>query len=631
MRWLVLTGLALAFVWPGARGAAGQSTTPDDPGRVLVLYDLNEADGNGNGVGDSLEIAQTYARVRGVPTKNLLGLNISTTRFYYSGTNAWTDLWNDILAPLQARLGQIGTGTIDVILLSYGVPYRISVPGMASHATRAIDNLIAIPFSVGGPSGPALPSSWWTNPYFEASPSRPPDQGRFNHATYRFNGNPIYLVSRLDGPDVHAARELIEGARYGERYFSPQPGYHQGFGYIDTRYGKYSSTLLDGYPFGYSTYQTADKCVAFGQRFIQAAGLPLKWEPTGAEIGEAGAQYHDNTPALTAPNALFYAGWYNYNRYLDVWDWLPGSIACDLNSNSIKDLHTTTSGTFLPSAFRRGLTAGAGVIAEPYLTGHYRPEVLLYFVLNGYTFAEAACLSNPALAWVSVQMGDPLYSPTRAGRNPVQDRTPPPSPNLGVDVKGGGDAEVYADLDTLGREPDLVTMKVDYGADRAMRLSQGHDKVYRVRKTVALTSLAPDTLYFYRTEVRDPAGLTTPSLRYVFFSTPAAPVRTHVAPPVVQVKHNQTFPLDVVYVVNPDLTALESWKVELIDPQKITYDITFLIYYAILEANIAAEWNTISLHVRLPAVLPPGSYTIKSTVRSGTNIHTASAAVTIGP
>jgi uncharacterized protein (TIGR03790 family) len=631
MRWQILAGLALALACTVARGAAGQATTPDDPGRVLILYDLNEADGNGNGVGDSLEIALTYARVRGVPTENLLGLKVSTAHFYYSGTNAWTDFWNDILGPLQAKLNAVGTGAIDTLLVSYGVPYRITVPGVSSHATRAIDNLIAIPFSVGGPSGPAVPGSWWTNPYFETSPSRPPDMGRFSHATHSFSGKPLYLVSRLDGPDVHAARELIEGARYGERYFSPQPGYHRGFGYIDTRYGKYSSAFLDGYPFGYSTYQTADQCMAFGQRFVQAAGLPLKWEPTGAEIGEAGAVYHDNTPALTAPNALFYAGWYNYNRYLDVWDWLPGSVACDLNSNSIQNLHTTTSGTFLPSAFRRGLTAGAGVIAEPYLTGHHRPEVLLYFVLNGYTFAEAACLSNPALAWVSVQMGDPLYAPTRAGRTPIQDKTPPPPPRLAVTVKGNGDADVIADLDTFGREPDLVTMKVDYGVDRAMTRSEDHDKVYRVRKTVPLTSLAPDSLYYYRTEVRDPAGLTTASLRYVFFSTPAAPVRTHVAPAVVQVKRNQNFSLDIVYVVNPDLTSLDGWKVELIDPQKITYDITFLIYYAIIEANIAAERNTIALHVLLPAVLPAGSYTIKSTVTSGTNLHTASATVTIQP
>ena len=190
---------------------------------------------------------------------------------------------------------------------------------------------------------------------------------------------------------------------------------------------------------------------------------------------------------------------------------------------------------------------------------------------------------------------------------------------------------MIADLDTFGREPDLVTMKVDYGVDRAMTRSEDHDQVYRVRKTVPLTSLAPDSLYYYRTEVRDPAGLTTPSLRYVFFSTPAAPVRTHVAPAVVQVKRNQTFQLDVVYVVNPDLTTLDGWKVELIDPQKVTYDITFLIFYAIVEANIAAERNTIALHVLLPAVLPAGSYTIRSTVTSGTSIHTASATVNIQP
>jgi len=65
----------------------------------------------------------------------------------------------------------------------------------------------------------------------------------------------------------------------------------------------------------------------------------------------------------------------------------PGSVACDLNSNSIQNFHTRYDLAFLTAAFRRGLTAGAGVIAEPYLSGHHRPEVV-----GGLSEAEAAGL-----------------------------------------------------------------------------------------------------------------------------------------------------------------------------------------------------------------------------------------------
>ena len=63
---------------------------------------------------------------------------------------------------------------------------------------------------------------------------------------------------------------------------------------------------------------------------------------------------------MTAPGALFYYGWYNYGTYRDVWEWLPGSAASDLNSNSIARIRSQAPGTFVAGAMRRGLTAGVG-------------------------------------------------------------------------------------------------------------------------------------------------------------------------------------------------------------------------------------------------------------------------------
>jgi len=630
MRHQALTALTLGLVILAARPSAGQTPSPEDPSRVLILYDRNEGDGNGNGIGDSEEIAGIYAAVRGVPNSNLLGLNISTSGHYYSGSTAWTQVWDDVIAPLQAKLNALGTSAIDTILLSYGVPYRFVIPGATSFSTRAIDNFVGVPFSIGTRSQHALPYFKWSNPYFEPSPSRAPDLGRFNHAQFSFLGKPLYLVSRLDGPSVHAARELMEGARYGDRYIHAQPGHYGGYGYVDTRYGKYTSAVLDGYPFGYGSYQNADLSIAFGQRFIATSGLQLKWEPTGKEIGESGAVYHDNTPALTAPNALLYTGWYNYGAYHDVWNWLPGSIACDLNSNSIQNFHQPYNRAFLTMAFTRGLSAGAGVIAEPYLSGHYRPEVLLHYVLQGYTWAEAAALSNPALGWVCVQLGDPLYAPFRVGKKPIRDTTPPPPPRIHVDVESGGTAQVVAALDTLKREPDLVTARIDYGTSPAFTHQVDHDKIYRVRKTVALGSLVTSTLYYYRIQIRDPAGLERSSGPYVFFSAPAAPIRTHIDPPRIDTKPNAWFTLTFIFVCEPDLRYLDGLKLELIDDNnQTTHDVTLLAYLAVTDLFVSPDLDTLAAKVRLPAALPAGQYRFRSTIHKGTSVQIAECTVVI--
>src|SRR5262249_2158908 len=99
---------------------------------------------------------------------------------------------------------------------------------------------------------------------------------------------------------------------------------------------------------------------------------------------------------------LFYGGWYNYQKYNDVWEWLPGSVACDLNSGSI----------FATEALRHGASAASYVIDEPYRTGHPRPDVLLYYLLNRYSCAEASTLSISSNGWLAVNQVDPLYTPT---------------------------------------------------------------------------------------------------------------------------------------------------------------------------------------------------------------------------
>src|SRR5262249_28660799 len=136
--------------------------------------------------------------------------------------------------------------------------------------------------------------------------------------------------------------------------------------------------------------------------------FPLKWENTtnGLVIGSPGAMFSDGTSASRATRALFYGGWYNYSRYNDVWEWLPGSVVCDLSSAS----------TFGTEALRHGASAASYILSEPYLAGHQRPNILLYYLLHGFSFAEASTLATPTMGWMPINEGDPLYTPL--GSNP---------------------------------------------------------------------------------------------------------------------------------------------------------------------------------------------------------------------
>jgi tetratricopeptide (TPR) repeat protein len=53
-----------------------------------------------------------------------------------------------------------------------------------------------------------------------------------------------------------------------------------------------------------------------------------------------------------------------------------------------------------------------GCVAEPYLAG--TPDVAIFaarFFYQGFSFGEAACVSQPVMSWQTTVVGDPLYRP----------------------------------------------------------------------------------------------------------------------------------------------------------------------------------------------------------------------------
>jgi uncharacterized protein (TIGR03790 family) len=478
----------------------------DDPGRVLVVYNTNGSDRNANGTRDSKEIADYYALRRNIPQSNLLGLALSKEGNYHRDAGD-TAFYNELVVPIRNKLNEIGQDSIYYIVLCKSVPYWIYLSPASDTTTGSVDAKLAMIFNLGDESNYTFEYNF--NPYYEFTVLGASVNGHFDHS-YQLSGENMYLVCRLEGhQEVQAIKDMIDRALYAERYVWPGQNYYNGFGYVDTRYSLYSDTDLENYPYGYYTYQNADKDMAYAKYFIDTAGYELKWETNETEIGEATARFHDNTSADSGRKAMWYGGWYNFGRYLDAWEWLPGAVACDLNSDSYKQ--------FLKGAFTNGLTAGCGVVAEPRLNGHTQPEKLLWALFKGYTFGEAAYLADPRLGWMTVNNGDPLYCPHHQDKTPVMDDVIPLQPRIVVRKLTATSQAIFVYMN-FGIEPEIVQVKTEWGTTSSYSNTIDFDNNYTTCRTCTLPGLAAGTNYHFQVTLKDPVGNETVTSDLVFNS-----------------------------------------------------------------------------------------------------------------
>jgi hypothetical protein len=503
VRFALLIGTAIFNV-----GALSQAADLPTAGRVLVIYNANYTrDDNNDGVQDSLEVAQYYAAKRGVPAANVAGFSFSTDYYYKS----FSEFSTNLLTPLKTKLSALGTSNIDILLFVYGTPYLVQGTGGSS-----IDNAVMSP-------------EYWTtainglsNPYFHANPSFTTDKPHFDHSVTH-NGKPFYMVARIDHPrGVNGSKELVDQALYADRYLSTQTGagYYTGIGYVDC--DNYTNTVPLTMEFlggrsevmsgSYGTKTGADLNIAYIAKHLTTAGFALKWEATPGYnvIGSAAAMFTDGTPATSGPRAIFYGGWYNFFKYTNVWGWLPGSVASDLNSDSLTGHRVTNEaggGPFLTRALQFGASAVSGVVSEPYLGGHPRSHILLYYMLKGYSFAEASTLAAPLVGWHIMNIGDPLYAPMRP-KTIVRDTTFPAAapgyPQIALNSSTGRMAVTWLLQDSP--EPEVARAVVDYGPTTSYGYRADSGQGYWRRLKVDLARLPAGETWHARVTLIDPVG-----------------------------------------------------------------------------------------------------------------------------
>ena len=251
---LALTGLAAEQV------AAPASPHWVLPGEVLVLYSARWPDEDQNGRSDSADVAEYYAARRGIPPRNLLGLELDGGGAK-PRTLSYAEFFEHVLVPTRRRVAELARAGVRIhyLVTSYGIPLtvRTGLDGRAGEhpvwdktthdaSTRALTGwLVNLEenFEAGVDPATGKPGPPGGR---RAEPGAPPLGARRGQIVFgavhtllaRTDGSrsfrvvrdelppdrTAYLVVHLGGDTVEISRGLVDKALYGERYLQSYAG-----------------------------------------------------------------------------------------------------------------------------------------------------------------------------------------------------------------------------------------------------------------------------------------------------------------------------------------------------------------------------------------------------------------------
>lgn len=326
-----------------------------EPEEVLVLAN-SKAEG-------SVEIAEFYAEMRGIPAANILKIGTSVNE------EITRDEYNkDIRDPVKAWLGD--HPKVICIVPTRGVPLKVKghtkpTGNFEGHTEAGVDSeLMCIRQDEEKLDGAR------ENPYLEQDRKLTPE-------------DKLLIVCRLDGPTIEIARGLVEKAVLAEAC-TPE-----GHNYLDTR----GLTSGDGYQ----------------QRDDIMERVELVWKDMGIPYT------HDTKPEVvdlsTFKDPLHYYGWYAGGQTpAGPVRFHTGGIDTHLHSFAGATLRNATANWCAP-LLSWNATCTYGTVYEPYTVGFPYEHIFWDRLSKGYSFGEAGMMANHLISWQSVFVGDPLYRP----------------------------------------------------------------------------------------------------------------------------------------------------------------------------------------------------------------------------
>ena len=345
---------------------------------LLVVNDSNP---------DSVRIGEYYAKKRAVARDDVVHLKLEA-----KDEISRADFNSLVQAPIVKALAQRNAwDRILYIVLTKGVPLRVAGTSGRGGTVASVDSELSLLYrQATGATTPLVGQV--SNPYFLGD--APVGQAKaFTHADHD-----IFLVTRLDGFTVQDVLGLIDrgsapvaAGRFlldekaswqdkGNEWLQGAAERLKAGGFGDRVTLETSSRVLadETDVIGYYSWGSNDPAITrrhFGLKFLPGA-LAATFVSTDART-------------FTEPPATWKIG--SWNDRNSFYAGSPQSLAGDL--------------------VREGATGTAGHVAEPYLDGTVRPDILFPAYAAGFDLAEAFYLATPYLSWQTVIVGDPLCTP----------------------------------------------------------------------------------------------------------------------------------------------------------------------------------------------------------------------------
>jgi len=341
---------------------------------------------------DSVELANFYAKHRGIARDHLVGVLCSTeeeiTREEYDTKIAepLRDIFKErhwwALRETEDGKTIVTATSIHFVAICRGVPLKIrpttapypgDEPGSSSVLNRteaSVDSelamLAAFSRKISGPMN---------NPYF-------------NHfgAIADFTDAIQLLVCRLDGPTTAMVRQMIVDSIAAEKN------------------GLWGRAYVDGAHNTTAGMDVGDKWLSEIKEQLHKAGVPVVFDdspaifPQGYPMTDCALYYGWYAPDIAGPFSQ------------PEFRFVPGAVAVHIHSFSASTLRSANTGWAGPFV-AKGAAATMGNVYEPYLQLTAHLDLFNDRLLHGLTLAESAYASLPALSWMSVVVGDPLYRP----------------------------------------------------------------------------------------------------------------------------------------------------------------------------------------------------------------------------
>jgi uncharacterized protein (TIGR03790 family) len=364
---------------------------------------------------DSTTVGEHYARARNLDPSQIVRVELEL-----DDEIARTSYERGLEAPIAAWLRRhAAQDRILFIVLAKDLPLRISGTSGRQGTIASVDSELALLYRrMAG--RPVPPQGRIPNPYFLGDRSLR-EARRFTHAEHD-----LYLVTRLEGFSAEDAIALVDRAQRpassgrvvldmkaaladpGNAWLERAARDLELAGWKDRLRLNSTSEVVSGEQdvIAYYSWGSSDPAVT-----SRRTGLNF------APGGIAGMFVPGDARTFTAPPPAWELG-----RWVD-----PTSFYAGAPSSLAGDL------------IRAGVTGLTASVADPYLDGAVRPDVLLPAYLSGFTLAEAAYLATPFLSWQTVVIGDPLC--------------------VVAPLAGADDTELDPPLDPVSEQPAFFTRR----------------------------------------------------------------------------------------------------------------------------------------------------------------------------